>query len=169
MALLTRRGTPFVYAGEELGLEDAVVPAERVVDPGGRDGCRAPIPWTPEGDHGWGPDPWLPVAPHADTLAVSVQREDPTSVLHLYRRLLAARRASPALQLGDQELLDAPTGALIWRRRHEGDERTVVLNMGDAEVEVAVTGTVLVASDGAGEGAPFTGRLGPDRAVLLQP
>ena len=61
---LTTRGTPFLYAGEELGLEDGVVPPERVVDPDGRDGCRAPIPWTSDGDdetgHGW---PVRPVAP----------------------------------------------------------------------------------------------------------
>ena len=52
---LSARGTPFLYAGEELGLEDAVVPDDRVVDPDGRDGCRAPIPWTADGDCGDGP------------------------------------------------------------------------------------------------------------------
>jgi len=169
VALLTRRGTPFVYAGEELGLEDAVVPPDRIVDPGGRDGCRAPIPWVPEGDHGWGADPWLPFAPDADALAASVQRDDPTSVLHLYRRLLAARRASPALQLGDQELLDGPPGALAWRRRHGDDERTVAMNMGDEAFDLPLGGTILVASDGAGEGSAFDGHLAPDRAVLLSP
>jgi alpha-glucosidase len=169
VALLTRRGTPFVYAGEELGLEDAVVPPERTVDPGGRDGCRAPLPWTPDGDHGWGGEPWLPFAPDADRLAATVQRDDPTSVLHLYRRLLQARRASPALQQGDQDLLDVPTGALAWRRHHGDDERTVAVNMGTEAVEVALRGTVLVASDGVGEGEPFDGHLEPDRAVLLQP
>ena len=62
--LLTLRGTPFLYAGEELGLEDAVIPPSRVLDPGGRDGCRAPIPWTPAPDHGWSTDdPWLPGRP----------------------------------------------------------------------------------------------------------
>src|SRR5947209_3812887 len=73
--LLTVRGTPFLYEGEELGLEDAEIPPERVVDPGGRDGCRAPIPWDPSPDHGWGvpgggPErgdgPWLPWPPEAD-------------------------------------------------------------------------------------------------------
>ena len=65
--LLTLRGTPFLYAGEELGLEDAVVPEERQVDPGGRDGCRAPIPWEPGPAHGWPTDdPWLPWPPDAD-------------------------------------------------------------------------------------------------------
>ena len=114
----TLRGTPFLYAGEELGLEDAVVPPERVVDPGGRDGCRAPIPWTAAADHGWGAtDPWLPWPPDAGDRNVEALRADPASILHLYRRLLAARRASPALQLGDAAtLLDAPDGVLAWRR-----------------------------------------------------
>ena len=121
MALLTQRGTPFLYAGEELGLEDAVVPADRVVDPGGRDGCRAPIPVDRDAPHGWGDDPWLPFPPDAAERSVAAQRADPTSILHLYRRLLAARRASPALQLGTLELLDTPEGALAWRRAHDGD------------------------------------------------
>ena len=63
LLLLTLRGTPFLYAGEELGLQDAQVPPERVVDPGGRDGCRAPIPWTTDPGHGWPAEPWLPWPP----------------------------------------------------------------------------------------------------------
>ena len=73
MLLLTLRGTPFLYAGEELGLEDAVVPEDRQVDPGGRDGCRAPIPWEPGPAHGWPTDdPWLPWPPDADARNVRV-------------------------------------------------------------------------------------------------
>ena len=68
--LMTLRGTPFLYQGEELGLLDAVIPPERAVDPGGRDGCRAPMPWDGTADHGWptpaGPGPWLPFPPEAD-------------------------------------------------------------------------------------------------------
>ncbi|MDP9387234.1 MAG: alpha-amylase family glycosyl hydrolase, partial [Actinomycetota bacterium] len=93
--LLTLRGTPFLYAGEELGLEDAVVPPRRQVDPGGRDGCRAPIPWDAGPAHGWAtPDPWLPWPPHADRRNAEILAADDASVLHLYRRLLAARRRS---------------------------------------------------------------------------
>jgi len=169
VASLTLRGTPFVYAGEELGLEDAQVPPERVVDPGGRDGCRAPIPWTSAPGHGWGPDPWLPFPPEAAERSVEAQRADEGSVLHLYRRLLAARRGSPALQLGDLALVDTPAGTLAWRRTHGDDERLVVLNMSDAPVDVPLTGTVEVASDGAGEGGPFAGTLPPDTAVVLRP
>ena len=91
------RGTPFLYAGEELGLEDAVIPPDRAVDPGGRDGCRAPIPWNGTPEHGWATaDPWLPWPPDADTRNVEAQRADPDSILHLYQRLLRCRRDSPA-------------------------------------------------------------------------
>lgn len=57
---LGQRSTPYLYAGEELGLGDATIPPDAVVDPGGRDGCRAPIPWSAAALHGWGPAPWLP-------------------------------------------------------------------------------------------------------------
>ncbi len=72
--LLTLPGTPFVYQGEELGLLDAEVPPDRVVDPGGRDGCRAPIPWTAEPLHGWHGDTWLPFAPEVDRRNVATLR-----------------------------------------------------------------------------------------------
>src|SRR3546814_21020648 len=98
--LRTVRGTPFLYQGEELGLEDAVIPAGTEIDPGGRDGCRAPIPWTVEAPHGWGADPWLPFPPEAGVRSAEAQRERSGSVLALYRELLAARKASPALTWG---------------------------------------------------------------------
>jgi alpha-glucosidase len=167
VALLTQRGTPFLYAGEELGLEDAIVPPDRTVDPGGRDGCRAPVPWDGTADHGWGADPWLPFPPEASERSVATQRDDPASILHLYRRLLAARRSSTALQVGSLEVLESPPGTLVWRRSHGADERTTVLNMSDATVDIALPGTVEVASDGTGEGKPFTGKLPPDTAALL--
>jgi alpha-glucosidase len=169
VALLSLRGTPFVYAGEELGLEDASVPPQRVVDPGGRDGCRAPIPWERDGTHGWGADPWLPFPPDAAARSAQVQRDDPTSILHLYRDLLTARRASPALQVGDVELLDTPGSTLAWVRRAGDDERIVVLNMNDLPAELDLRGTVQVASDRVGEGEPFRGTLPADTAVILRP
>src|SRR5690606_7022767 len=104
LALLTLRGTPFMYAGEELGLEDAVIPAERVVDPGGRDGCRAPVPWTDSPGHGWGSQPWLAFPPEAAARSVARQRGDESSILHLYRRALATRRSCAALRLGSLDL-----------------------------------------------------------------
>jgi alpha-glucosidase len=169
VVLLAQRGTPFVYAGEELGLEDAVVPPDRVVDPGGRDGCRAPVPWSVAPPHGWGPTPWLPFPPNAAERSAEAQRADPDSILHLYRRLLQARRDSPALSLGDQEVIEAPPGVLAWRRTTpDGDARTVLVNMGADVAAIDLDGLVEVASDGEGEGAAFSGRLRVDTAVILR-
>ncbi|MCZ6463515.1 MAG: alpha-amylase family glycosyl hydrolase [Proteobacteria bacterium] len=167
--LLTLRGTPFLYMGEELGLEDAVVPPERVVDPGGRDGCRAPIPWDASADRGWGADPWLPWPPDADACSVERQRKDDTSILHLYRRTLAARRASPALRLGEQTLLPAAEGLLAYRRQCDDDQRTVLVNFRDqpARFDPGERLEIEVASDGAHEGEPFSGDVRARQALIL--
>ena len=136
---LTMRGTPFLYAGEELGLTDGDVPAERVVDPDGRDGCRAPIPWLADGDdetgHGWGDHPWLPFPTNASTHATDVQQSDPQSILRLYRRLLELRRATPALHCGSMELEPLEDELLRWTRSHDGDRWTIVVNTGTSPAE----------------------------------
>jgi alpha-glucosidase len=171
--LLTLRGTPFLFAGEELGLEDAVIPADRVVDPGGRDGCRAPVPWTGDPDHGWGTtDPWLPWPPDADARNAEALRADERSILHLYRRILAARRASDALRWGSMDLIDdVPDGVLAWRRSLGDDERMVAINFTDGPIELGGSTftdlVVEVSSDGTGEGKPFPGTLTADQAVIL--
>lgn len=169
--LLTLPGTPFLYAGEELGLEDADVPPERRVDPGGRDGCRAPIPWTPQDGHGWPAKPWLPFAPEPKARSVAAQREDPTSILHLYRRLLDARRASTALRVGSWTDLPAPSGVLAYERRAGDERRTVVVNFSEVPVDVPTHAsmTVVIASAGTGEGQRWTSSLGPSEAVVLKP
>ncbi|MBW3615894.1 MAG: hypothetical protein KY439_11400 [Actinobacteria bacterium] len=172
--LLGLRGTPFLYAGEELGLEDAVVPPEREVDPGGRDGCRAPVPWTTKPHHGWGvEDAWLPWPPGAAERSVEAEREEPTSVLHLYRRMVAARRESEALRLGSFSWAEAPAGVLAFERSTEGDHRVVLVNFlpepAPGPVGLVEGFEVEVASDGSGEGRPFSGELGPDQALVLRP
>ena len=170
MLLLTLRGTPFLYAGEELGLEDAVVDEAHRVDPGGRDGCRAPLPWTAEAPHGWdGAAPWLPWPPEPGRHSVAAERADPDSMLHLYRRVLRARHGSPALTVGAGALLDAPDGVLAYERREGDDLRLVLVNFTGEAREAPGAGVVEVASDGAGEGAAFSGRLAPDQAVVLVP
>jgi alpha-glucosidase len=168
--LTTLRGTPFLFAGEELGLEDALVSPERVVDPGGRDGCRAPIPWTGGSGHGWagGDDAWLPWPPDAATRNVEAQEADPASMLHLYRRLLAARRGSPALRAGRFTWVDGqPDDLLVYERRSGDDVRRVAVNMGGSRLRLEVTGWEL-------EVAAWDGVLGPDGlaadgAVVLRP
>jgi alpha-glucosidase len=164
LMLLTLRGTPFLYAGEELGLQDAVVAPERVVDPGGRDGCRAPIPWTAGAGHGWPADPWLPFPPDPAAASLEAQLADPASILHLYRDALALRRASPALHRGTLALLhDAPAGVLAYERAYEAQRRRVWLNFGRKAVELPADWTAALRSDDA------AGPLGPDAAAILAP
>jgi alpha-glucosidase len=170
LLLLTLRGTPFLYAGDELGLEDAAVPAEQVVDPGGRDGCRAPVPWTGDEHHGWAAAPWLPFGPQAGQRCLARRREEPGSVLHLHRRLLEARRGSPALRTGDLEMLDVGAEVVGYRRVGVDDERLVLVSTSHdpCQVDLGQDWTVEIASDGVGDGERFTGRLEPRQGVLLR-
>ena len=171
MLLLGLKGTPFLYAGEELGLEDAVIPRARVVDPGGRDGCRGPVPWDASPKHGWtGADPWLPWPPDPQTRNAAILAEDPHSILQLYRRLLTARRGSAALQGGSFEWLPSPDGVLAWTRTAGDDVRAVVVNFTGDPAEAPLDGdwVVEVATDIDTEGRSYTGELGPDVAAFLR-
>ena len=164
--LLTLPGTPFVYQGEELGLVDADVPADRVVDPGRRDGCRAPIPWTAEPGHGWPVEPWLPFAPEADERNVAALRDRPDSILHLYRSLMALRRSTHDLLDGATQLLQPPEdqaddGVLAF---HRGG-LTVALHLGIDPVVLDHELEVLIASDGTPPGTRLR-ELVPGRALV---
>jgi alpha-glucosidase len=166
--LLTLRGTPFLYAGEELGLADAEIPPDRVLDPGGRDGCRAPLPWDATSGHGWSGEPWLPWPPDPDVRNAASEQADEASFLHLYRRILAVRRASPALRSGDIEVLDAPDGVLAYRRASGDDDLAVLVNFSDHPVATAPGGDVLVSSAHRRPG-DFDGVVSSDEAVVVRP
>jgi alpha-glucosidase len=174
--LLGLRGTPFLYAGEELGLEDAIVPPELRVDPAGsRDGCRAPIPWDASADHGWtAGTPWLPWPPEPDVRNAAVLRDDPDSILHLYNRVLAARRASPALTAGAETFLPAGEDVLAFERRTpDGDRRIVVVNFADEPRAFTpppdTPWTIEVDSTTPAPTPGFPGTLAPDQALILRP
>jgi alpha-glucosidase len=114
-------------------------------------------------------EPWLPFPPDASSRSVEALREEPESILHLYKELLVRRKASPALQLGDQERVEVADGALAWERTQGEDRRVVAVNFTDDAVAVPnLQGTVEVASDRLGEGEPFSGTFGPNQAVWLR-
>lgn len=174
VVLLTLRGTPFLFAGEELGLLDAEVPAARRVDPGGRDGCRAPIPWSADAPlHGWPTEAWLPFPPEAHERSVQRQLADESSMLHLYRRLIALRHSSPALTSGSFRLVEAPEGVLAYQRSTDNDVRWVVANFNDRPVDIelpAEGGLRVDLSSLPDDVTPkWTGNLRGKAAVLLRP
>jgi alpha-glucosidase len=140
MMLLTLRGTPTLYYGDELGMRDVPIPPDRVQDPFeknvpglglGRDPERTPMQWSAESNAGFtAGDPWLPIAEDFANCNVQSQREDPRSMLTLNRRLLELRRNEPALSIGSYIAVPADGDILAYRRR-EGDSRfLVVLNLG---------------------------------------
>ena len=144
MLLLTLRGTPTMYYGDEIGMCDVPIPAQRVQDPFeknvpgmglGRDPERTPMQWDGLDGAGFtraGVEPWLPLAGDFREFNVGAEREDPASFLTLYRRLIELRRREPALSVGEYEPLAQPddAGEVIAYRRRAGDRRfLVVLNL----------------------------------------
>jgi alpha-glucosidase len=145
MLLLTLRGTPTLYYGDELGMADVPIPPDRVQDPYernspglgvGRDPERTPMPWSDAPNAGFCPpgvEPWLPLG---DVPDVEAQRRDPRSLLNLYRRLLALRRESPALTGGAYRTVFVDEATFAYRR----EDTLVALNL-SAEPQVVPLGS----------------------------
>ena len=167
--LLSLRGSPFVYAGEELGLEDAAVALTDRLDPGGRDACRAPIPWRAEPPHGWPAEPWLPFAPDPTGRSVETQEAQSDSMLRFYRRLLEVRRGSNALRDGALELLDAPTGVLLFTRASAADLRVVAVSFTPEPRAIGYAGWDVDVTSEPQPRSRFSGTLAADTAVILSP
>ncbi len=164
--LYALRGTPFIYQGEELGLPDAPVAHDRVVDVDGRDPERAPLPWTRGAGHGFTTgEAWLPFVAGADALSVAAQEADPRSTLQLARRIAALRAHSPTLQTGTQTPVDHGPGVLAWLR--EGEERLLAaVNFTAETLPLDAAGTLVLSSDPDREQAGAS--LGPSEALLLR-
>ena len=124
--LLTLRGTPTLYNGDELGMPMAHIPPDRVLDPFemnvpglglGRDGARSPMPWSEAAYAGFSrSEPWCPLIEDWKTTNVSLLENDPASMLTLHRKLLALRKQYPALTTGSYHALLATGDILVYRR-----------------------------------------------------
>ena len=178
MLLLTLRGTPTLYMGDELGMVDTPIPPEAVRDPAelrqpdqgqGRDPVRTPFPWDGSAGRGFTTgSPWLPFG---DDVPLAVQREDASSMLSLQRRLLALRREHPALAVGAIDGV-AAHGAVLWYSRVlDGARFEIVLNTGAAPAEAEIGGgTVIADTSRVGEYAATGLRFGlaGDQGVVIR-
>jgi alpha-glucosidase len=139
MLLLTFRGTPTLYYGDELGMEDVAIPPERMRDgweknePGvglSRDPQRTPMQWDGSRYAGFSTvPPWLPLASDHATRNVADLANDSSSILTLHRRLVALRRARPALSVGAKTLFAGPEGTIAYERRQGDAALFVALNL----------------------------------------
>jgi len=137
--LLTLRGAPFIYYGEEIGMRNGRIPRNRIQDPfgkpywpiyKGRDAERTPMQWSSEAQGGFTTgEPWLPVNPDRARVSVAAQQDDPKSLLNWYRALIALRKREVALRAGSYRRLSAPRSqTLCYLRETEGDQIFVALN-----------------------------------------
>ncbi len=176
--LLTLRGTPTLYYGDELGIGRVAIPPEAVQDPWernepglGRDPSRTPFQWDESANAGFSTAaPWLPLDPNRAGRSVAALKEDPHSILRLYRALIALRRGSPALHEGRFERARTRGDVLLYERRSETDHVVVALNFGRDARDVSedgVSGARLLLSTGLDRGSVFDGVLRAEEGVVL--
>ncbi|WP_447979548.1 glycoside hydrolase family 13 protein [Candidatus Nitrospira bockiana] len=188
--LLTLRGTPFLYYGEELGMRDGRLRYRDVRDPytrrywlfqHGRDPARTPMQWDASPHAGFTTGrPWLPVSPDYVTVNAAAAADDPASVFSLYRRLIRIRRSSVALTSGRyREVTGGPLACLIYVREVSGPPAESVLiavNFSSrpqtlTSAEVKGRGEVLLSTGTRAAGArfdPTSEVLGPDEAIIVR-
>lgn len=136
--LLTLRGTPFLYYGEEIGMRDTRIPRSRLQDPvgirywplnPGRDPARTPMQWDGSPNAGFSTgEPWLPVNDNYPQLNVTAQKNDENALLEWYRKLLKLRRTLPVLQSGSYQPVMSGSDLFVYERRMDGERVLIALN-----------------------------------------
>jgi alpha-glucosidase len=162
MLLLTLRGVPTLYMGDEIGMMDGEIPSEYIQDPQGvnlgadmsRDPCRTPFQWSAQRFAGFSDvDPWLPVADGYEQCNLDTQAGDPMSVFALYQALLRYRRQSSALRCGTYAPLDVISSQrFAYLRDYQGERLLILLNFSGDDLRlnmssVAETGRVVISTN----------------------
>lgn len=185
MLLLTLRGTPTLYYGDELGMENVPIPPERERDPfgmnqpgtgAGRDPERTPMQWSTEPFAGFSSvEPWLPLATDWEIRNVEVQRAEARSMLNLVRALLSLRRSTPCLAVGSYRPLTVEGDVLLYAREQDGATRLVALNLDSSPKvvmfgESAAHGRIVLSTELDRQGEEVAGELAlrADEGVIVE-
>lgn len=183
--LLTLRGTPTMYYGDELGMTDVDIPPEKVQDPFeknvpgqglGRDPVRTPMQWDASDNAGFtNGTPWLPLMDNYEEYSVSRQLEEPGSLLNLYKRLITLRSREPALHIGEYHPLPNRGNHFSYKRVGPEKEFIVALNLGDEEERVnpdirGWKGKVRLSTHTQNEGEEHSGQihLKPHQGLVIE-
>jgi alpha-glucosidase len=188
MLLLTLRGTPTLYYGDELGMADVPIAPDQVQDPFeknvpgmglGRDPQRTPMPWDASKHCGFtSGHPWLPLGEDCGRINVAVEQTEPRSLLHLYRNLIALRRAEPALHHGSYSPIASSERTIVYLRSEAERCFLVALNLSSEPQAIDPTdrarepayGRLLISThlDRAGERIAGTIRLRANEGIVVQ-
>ena len=147
--LLTLRGTPFMYYGEEIGMRDLTLKRSEILDPPGkiywplykgRDGCRGPMQWNGSEYSGFSSSqPWLPVHPDFPFRNVELQKNDPNSLFNFTRQLIQIRKENSALHSGSYSQLDTGSKKIMAFIRESSDQTILVaLNFSSKKVTMRI-------------------------------
>ena len=184
--LLTLRGTPTIYYGDELGMRDVPIPFEEVQDPQGlnmpdknlsRDPARTPMQWNSREGAGFTTaKPWLRLSSTYKRVNVEVQKGDPDSHLNLYKRLIELRQKEPSLMWGDYIPVYADQQAIVYRREAKGEKAfLIVLNLSHRPCYLKLSqqhfsGKVVFATSLELEGTTVNEKmqLGGDEAIIVE-
>ena len=181
MLLLTLRGTPTLYQGDEIGMVDVPIPRHRIRDPFatnaptfGRDPERTPMQWDASPRAGFSPvEPWLPMAADFKRHNAASQFADPRSMLSLYRALIALRHKEAALTLGTYALVQASENVLAYERRHGERRLLIALNFGEGFEELeslSPPAKLLLSTDPTREKEDFARapKLNPNEGIVAE-
>jgi alpha-glucosidase len=185
LLLLTLRGTPTIYYGEEIGMDQVTIPAASVHDPFernvpglglGRDGCRTPMQWDGSANVGFSTRlPRLPVPDSARLINVVRQSSESRSLLNLYRRLIALRRSRQSLSLGSYRPIAATGDLLMYVRSLNGEQMLAALNLGNDPMCATLPspkwhGHVVLSTMGDRQGEPLQAEidLRPNEGLVIE-
>src|SRR3984957_452847 len=185
MLLLTLRGTPTLYYGDEIGMQQVAIASAQVRDPFeknvpgigvGRDGCRTPMQWNGEVHGGFTTgEPWLPLANDYANENVANLSADAHSILSLYRALIEFRKAVPELVAGSYAPVAVTGDLLAYRREYEGNALLIVLNLGADPISIgpdtmAFPGEILLSTnlDRSGETVCGVLDLGGNEGLIIR-
>ena len=185
MLLLTLRGTPTMYYGDEIGMEDVEISADEVMDPQeknipgkglGRDPERTPMQWDDSPNAGFSSaKPWLPIMENYQKINVANELENDNSTLNFYKKLIKLRNNEPALQVGNFIPVPSEENIFSFIREYAGKKFLIALNFGSSEEKCEPglkdwKGKVKLATHPQKQGEEIKNLvyLGPHQGVILE-